>query len=167
MREAAQPQSRMALRCMLLRKSRGLLLRQVAEAMGVSEPMVSRWEVGKSPVNPLRIAALAELLGVTEHELLFGGVTTDALIAADYRVREEQARQREEWERERARIRAERRAKVAVPKTRAELKAEREQAAREYARKARLASLPCISCGTIFGVTNGVCARCADAADRD
>ncbi|MFC4294442.1 helix-turn-helix domain-containing protein [Novosphingobium tardum] len=62
-----------ATRLLRLRKARGLTLAAIADAVGVSKPTVWAWEHGRAhPVNS-RIAALAEVLGIGEAELLLGG----------------------------------------------------------------------------------------------
>lgn len=52
-----------------LRRERGLTLAQVANALGVSKPTVWAWEKGKARPLPERIAAIAQVLGVTEADL--------------------------------------------------------------------------------------------------
>ncbi|MEO1221190.1 MAG: helix-turn-helix domain-containing protein, partial [Pseudomonadota bacterium] len=56
-----------------LRRERSLTLEQVANALGVSKPTVWAWEKGKAKPLPERIAAIAEVLGVSESELLSSG----------------------------------------------------------------------------------------------
>jgi len=52
-----------------LRRERGMTLAQVASALSVSKPTVWAWEKGKARPLPERIAAIAEVLGVTEADL--------------------------------------------------------------------------------------------------
>lgn len=52
-----------------LRRERSLTLAQVADALEVSKPTVWAWEKGKARPLPERIAAIAEILGVSEDEL--------------------------------------------------------------------------------------------------
>lgn len=52
-----------------LRKKAGLTQGDVADAIGVTQGMVSRWENGTSPVGADRAIRLAQILGVPEDEL--------------------------------------------------------------------------------------------------
>jgi len=52
-----------------LRKERGLTLAQLGERLEVSKPTVWAWEKGKARPIESRIAAIAEVLGVSEDEL--------------------------------------------------------------------------------------------------
>ena len=52
-----------------LRDGRGLTLRELASALGVSAPAVSKWEHGSSKPRPRLRSALAEALAVSEAEL--------------------------------------------------------------------------------------------------
>ncbi|WP_298305690.1 helix-turn-helix domain-containing protein [uncultured Erythrobacter sp.] len=53
-----------------LRRERSLTLEQVANALGVSKPTVWAWEKGKARPLPERIGPIAEVLGVSETELM-------------------------------------------------------------------------------------------------
>lgn len=52
-----------------LRKERGLTLAQLGERLDVSKPTVWAWEKGKARPIESRIAAIADVLGVSEQEL--------------------------------------------------------------------------------------------------
>lgn len=56
----------------LLRKEKGLTQRELAEALNVTDKAVSKWERGQSYPDITILSALAELLGVTEREILQG-----------------------------------------------------------------------------------------------
>ena len=53
-----------------LRQARGLTQEQVARALGVSAPAVSKWETGASLPEITLLPALARLLGTDLNELL-------------------------------------------------------------------------------------------------
>ena len=53
-----------------LRQARGLTQEQVARALGVSAPAVSKWETGASLPEVTLLPALARLLGTDLNELL-------------------------------------------------------------------------------------------------
>ena len=55
------------------RRLRGLTQRELAEAMGVSNRTVSKWECGGGLPELANILPLCALLGVTADELLRGG----------------------------------------------------------------------------------------------
>lgn len=59
----------LGLRLNRLRRERGLTLAQVATTLGVSKPTVWAWEKGKARPLPERIAAIAQVLGVSEADL--------------------------------------------------------------------------------------------------
>lgn len=55
-----------------LRKSRGLTQQEVADALGITDKTVSKWECGKGLPDISAIPAIAELFGVTADEILRG-----------------------------------------------------------------------------------------------
>ena len=55
------------------RRKRGLTQRQLAEALGVSNRTVSKWECGDGLPELANILPLCALLGVTADELLRSG----------------------------------------------------------------------------------------------
>jgi len=55
-----------------LRKSRGLTQQEVADALGITDKTVSKWECGKGLPDITAIPAIAELFGVTADEILRG-----------------------------------------------------------------------------------------------
>jgi|EndMetStandDraft_4_1072995.scaffolds.fasta_scaffold89654_2 transcriptional regulator with XRE-family HTH domain len=78
-RRAAAPDGSFGARLQRLRKLRGISQSHVAAQLGVSKPTVWAWEHGKARPVDERIAALADVLGVTGDELL----ADDALSAGD------------------------------------------------------------------------------------
>ena len=84
-----------------LRRERSLTLEQVANALGVSKPTVWAWEKGKARPLPERIAAIAEVLGVSESDLAGSGSQRDSgniveecrlSIASEYQIHPESVR---------------------------------------------------------------------------
>lgn len=67
------PGATMAQRIAAARKARGFSLAQVADALGVSRPTVWAWEQGRARPADRRLAALAEVLGVTAAALAIPG----------------------------------------------------------------------------------------------
>ena len=55
------------------RREKGMTQRQVAEALGLSNRTVSKWECGDGLPELANLLPLCELLGVTADELLRGG----------------------------------------------------------------------------------------------
>ncbi|WP_421852795.1 helix-turn-helix domain-containing protein [Novosphingobium sp.] len=67
-----EPGDTLPVRIARLRKEQGLTLEALAALVNVSKPTVWAWEQGKSRPTQERIAALAQLLGVAEDELING-----------------------------------------------------------------------------------------------
>ncbi len=61
-----------------LREARGLTQRQLAEAIGVTDKAVSKWESGRGLPDISLVDALASALGVSVAELLTGDVRENA-----------------------------------------------------------------------------------------
>lgn len=59
-------------------EARGLRQRAVAEALGVSEPTVSKWTNRAADIPTRHIGPLAELLGVTGEAVLAVAVASEA-----------------------------------------------------------------------------------------
>ena len=57
------------------RRERGMTQRELAEALGLSNRTISKWECGDGLPDLSNILPLCELLGVTADELLRGGRT--------------------------------------------------------------------------------------------
>ena len=57
------------------RHERGMTQRELAEALGLSNRTISKWECGDGLPDLANILPLCELLGVTADELLRGGRT--------------------------------------------------------------------------------------------
>ena len=57
------------------RHERGMTQRELAEALGLSNRTISKWECGDGLPELANILPLCELLGVTADELLRGGRT--------------------------------------------------------------------------------------------
>ena len=57
------------------RRERGMTQRELAEALGLSNRTISKWECGDGLPDLANILPLCELLGVTADELLRGGRT--------------------------------------------------------------------------------------------
>ena len=55
------------------RRARGLTQRALAEALGVSDRTVSKWECGGGLPELANLLPLCALLGVTADQLLLGG----------------------------------------------------------------------------------------------
>ena len=55
-----------------MRRERGLTQRELAEALGLSNRTISKWECGDGLPELANILPLCELLGVTADELLHG-----------------------------------------------------------------------------------------------
>lgn len=55
------------------RRARGMTQKQLAEALGVSDRTVSKWECGDGLPEIANILPLCGLLGITADELLRGG----------------------------------------------------------------------------------------------
>jgi transcriptional regulator with XRE-family HTH domain len=55
------------------RRERGMTQRELAEALGLSNRTISKWECGDGLPELVNILPLCELLGVTADELLRGG----------------------------------------------------------------------------------------------
>ena len=55
-----------------LREEKGLTQKQLADAIAVSDKTVSKWETGNGFPEVSMLAALADLLGVSERMLLLG-----------------------------------------------------------------------------------------------
>ena len=55
------------------RRARGMTQRALAEALGVSDRTVSKWECGGGLPELANLLPLCALLGVTAYELLRGG----------------------------------------------------------------------------------------------
>ena len=56
------------------RQNKNLTQKQIAEMVFVSESAVSKWEKGISHPDITLLPKLAEILGVTEHELITASV---------------------------------------------------------------------------------------------
>ncbi|WP_209978741.1 LexA family protein [Azospirillum picis] len=69
----------LAQRIKQLRKSRGLNQAEFAELLGVTQPTVSRWELGKSEPEFDQIVALADLAGETPQQFAFGQQVNEEL----------------------------------------------------------------------------------------
>lgn len=67
-----QPQESLASRLHQLRKTKGMTLDAVAQALGVSKPTVWAWEQGRARPSPERFAKIAELFGLGESRLTMG-----------------------------------------------------------------------------------------------
>ena len=65
-----------------LRKIRGLRLKQIAGACGVSTSQASQWEHGERRIYASHVPILAEALGVTERYLLTGDAGSRLAAAA-------------------------------------------------------------------------------------
>ena len=57
------------------RRERGMTQRELAEALGLSNRTISKWECGDGLPELANILPLCELLGVTADELLRGGIS--------------------------------------------------------------------------------------------
>ena len=55
------------------RRARGMTQRELAEALGLSNRTISKWECGDGLPELANLLPLCELLGVTADELLRGG----------------------------------------------------------------------------------------------
>lgn len=55
-----------------MRRERGMTQRELAEALGLSNRTISKWECGDGLPELANILPLCELLGVTADELLCG-----------------------------------------------------------------------------------------------
>ena len=84
-----------------LRRERSLTLEQVANALGVSKPTVWAWEKGKARPLPERISAIAEVLGVSDSDLVDSGAHSKSgniveecrlSIASEYQIHPESVR---------------------------------------------------------------------------
>lgn len=84
-----------------LRRERSLTLEQVANALGVSKPTVWAWEKGKARPLPERISAIAEVLGVSDSDLIDSGPNGKSgniveecrlSIASEYQIHPESVR---------------------------------------------------------------------------
>ena len=84
-----------------LRRERSLTLEQVANALGVSKPTVWAWEKGKARPLPERISAIAEVLGVSDSDLVDAGTHGKSgniveecrlSIASEYQIHPESVR---------------------------------------------------------------------------
>jgi len=53
-----------------LRREKGVTQEQLARAVGVSKPAVSKWETGTADPSTSNLLALAKLFGVPAEELL-------------------------------------------------------------------------------------------------
>ena len=70
----------------LLRKSRGMTQRELAEKLGVSDKTISHWERDESAPDISMIPVIAEIFDVTCDELLKGEKARLASIAEQYTV---------------------------------------------------------------------------------
>ena len=66
-----------------LREARGLTQRALAEAIGVTDKAVSKWETGRGLPDLSLVEPLAQALGVSVAELLTGDVRTNANRSAN------------------------------------------------------------------------------------
>ena len=55
-----------------MRRERGMTQRELAEALGLSNRTISKWECGAGLPELMNVLPLCELLGVTADELLRG-----------------------------------------------------------------------------------------------
>ncbi len=60
-----------------MRKEQGLLQRQLAEKLGISDKTVSKWECGKGLPEISLMLPLCDILGISVNELLSGEILSD------------------------------------------------------------------------------------------
>ena len=70
---------RVVTRMLALRLQRGLSQREVAEAIGVTQPRISQWEMRRLDLPPLRREQIARLLE-TDPETLLDDVLGEAYL---------------------------------------------------------------------------------------
>lgn len=68
------------------RKEKNMTQRQLAEALGISDKTISKWETGKGLPEAGFMTPLSEILGITVNELLTG----ERIPEAEYRERAEE-----------------------------------------------------------------------------
>jgi len=85
------------------RKARGLTQAELAQAIGVTQTTVNRYEAGERAPDDATIAALAGALGVTERLLRRGGRFSGAL-AVDTHMRRQRTTKASVWRRMEARL---------------------------------------------------------------
>lgn len=61
-----------------VRERRGLSQREMAGKLGVTQPVVSRWESGESAIGEDTLSKYAQALGVSVRELLLEGLAGTA-----------------------------------------------------------------------------------------